>query len=203
MTAAAVLLPGRQGQRHAECYDEEDEKEGWADGPHFRRTSLTECEKTTRKKERTPPVDWALDLHQPRHQQQQLKRTMSEELLVALRKLQHSLDSPPMPSMTHQHQHRQQSSLPQEIDELIYKEEEEDVSADNLVGCHPLLAQQQTYLQRYHTHNNARTSFSPPSQLLSPLADMNPGIEILFPPPLPFFLSGGCCVPHLLATTRN
>jgi len=208
MTAAAVLLPGRQGQRHAECY-EGDEKEKWVDGPRFRRTSpesnttpLTECEKTTRKKEGTPPVDWALDLHQPRHHQQrrqQPKRTMLEELLVALRKLQHSLDSPPMTSMTH----HQQSSLPQEIDELIYKEEEEDVSADNLVGCHPLLAQQQTYLQRYLTHNNARTSFSPPSRLLSPLADMNPGMEILFPPPLPFFLSGGCCVPHLLATTRN
>ena len=207
MTAAAVLLPGR----HAECH-EGDEKEGWADGPRFRRASpesnttpLTECEKTTHKKERTPPVDWALDLHQQQQQQQrrQLKRTMlEEELLVALRKLQHSLDFPPMAtSMTHHRQ--QQSSLPQEIDELVYKED--DVSANNLVGClrAPLLAQQQTYLQRYHTHKNAQTSFSPPSQLLSPLADMNPGIEILFPPPLPFFLSGGCWVPHLLGTTRN
>jgi len=212
MTAAAVLLPGRQGQRDAECY-EEDEKEGWAHGPHFRTspesdtTPLTECEKTTHKKESRPTCGLAFGLHQPRHQQQQrrrrqrlLKRTMSEELLMALRKLQHSLDSPPMISMTH---HQQQPSLPQELDELIYKEA---TSADNLVGCHRsplLLAQQQTYLQRCRTCTQKCSIELQPPQLLSPFEDMNPGMEILFPPPLPFFLSGGCCVPHLLATTRN
>ena len=196
---AAVFLPG-----HAECH-EEDEKEGWADSPCFpagsNTTPLTECEKTMHKKERTPPVGWALDLPQPRHQQQQLKRTVLEELLVALRKLQqYSLDSPPMTSMTHQ---QKQSSLPHEIDELIYKED--DVSADNLVGCHPWLAQQQTYLQRYHAHiKNDQTSFSPPATPLTARRH-EPGHGGLVPttsPLLPLGL-GGCCVPHLLATSMS
>jgi len=199
---AAVFLPG-----HAECH-EEDEKGGWADSPCFpagsNTTPLTECEKTMHKKERTPPVGWALDLPQPRHQQQQqLKRTVLEELLVALRKLQqYSLDSPPMTSMTHQ---QKQSSLPHEIDELIYKED--DVSADNLVGCHPWLAQQQTYLQRYHAHikKNDQTSFSPPPATPLTARRHEPGHGGLVPttsPLLPLGL-GGCCVPHLLATSMS